>query len=122
MDTVPRFILPAVVYLLTLASGFWLSSAGKPYHTAIFNLHKLIALGAVVLAAIQVAVVLRNVEAQASLILLVVLAGISVLALFATGALMSIGKQKYTLLRAVHATAPVSLALSVGAFVWLLAG
>ncbi len=120
MDVLSRYIPPAVVFLLTLVSGVWLSRAGKPYHTAIFNLHKLIALGCVVLAAVQVAGSLRNVEVQAILILLVVLTGICILAQFATGALMSIGRLRYSLLRAVHAAAPVPLAFALGAFVWLM--
>jgi hypothetical protein len=37
----------ALLFILTLASGILLSQLGKPYHTVIFNAHKLIAVGAV---------------------------------------------------------------------------
>jgi hypothetical protein len=35
--------------LFLFLSGFWLSRSGKPYNGIIFNIHKLIALTAVVL-------------------------------------------------------------------------
>ncbi len=73
-----------------------------------------------VLTAVQVNRAFHAVEVQAVLILLVILAGICVLALFVTGVLMSIGKLRYSLLRAVHAAAPVPLALALGALLWLL--
>ncbi len=117
---ITQFIPPAVVFVLILASGVWLSSAGKPLNGAIFNIHKLIALGGVVLTAVQIARAFHAAEVQAVLILLVILAGVCVLALFATGAFMSIGKLRYGLLRAVHAAAPVPLAVAVGMLVWLL--
>ena len=53
MDTVARFVTPVIVFLLTLASGFWLSRSGKPLKTGSFTLHKLIALAAVVVTALQ---------------------------------------------------------------------
>ena len=53
MDPVARFVTPVIVFLLTLASGLWLSRSGKPLKTGIFTLHKLIALAAVVVTALQ---------------------------------------------------------------------
>lgn len=35
-----------VFFLFILLSGFWVSRAGKPYNSLIFNIHKLIGLGA----------------------------------------------------------------------------
>lgn len=53
MDAITKFTIPGIVFLLTLASGFWLSRGGKPLNGVIFNIHKLIALGAVVATAVQ---------------------------------------------------------------------
>ena len=54
MGPAAKFVTPGVLFILTLVFGFWLSRSGKPYHTLIFNVHKLIALAAVVVTAIQI--------------------------------------------------------------------
>jgi len=122
MDTVSKFITPGVVILLTLASGLWLSQSGKPLNTLLFTIHKLIALGAVILTGIQIYRALKNIEIQALLIALIVFAGLCVLALFVTGALMSIGKPAYDILRAIHTVAPLLAVIAVAVTVYLLAG
>ncbi len=121
METSVRFIVPGVIFLFTLASGFWLSLAGKPLNGAIFNVHKLNALAAVVLIVIQLVRGLKGVQIQALIIGLLLLAALCVLVLFATGALMSIGRVDYLLLRTVHNIAPAVLVLTMGAAVYWLA-
>lgn len=79
------------------ALGFWLSNIGKPYNGLLFNIHKLIALGAVVLAVIQLTKI-PNLLMPPSL----VLAALSVIALFVSGALMSAGKLDYALMLTIH--------------------
>lgn len=86
------FILPAVLFLATLAAGFWVSRSGKPYHTGIFTLHKLAALATVVLTVITLTKLFKVMPDQSITILMIIIAGLSVIALFATGALMSIEK------------------------------
>lgn len=124
MEMVSKFIIPAIVFVLTIASAVWLSSSGKPLNTAIFNAHKLIALGLVVIIAIQVYGLLKNVAVQPFIIGLLVLAGLCVVALFATGALMSIGKVTYEPMRIVHIIAavllPIALVASIYLFSWRL--
>ena len=39
-------IITGIFFLFILLSGFWLSRSGKPYNGLIFNIHKLIGLGA----------------------------------------------------------------------------
>ena len=121
METAAKWITPGIIFLLTLASGIWLGLAGKPLNGAIFNLHKLIALAAVVLAGIQVARGLTGIQTPAWLVGLLALAALCVAALFATGALMSLGKLDYRRLRAVHNIAPAVLVLAMGVLVYLLA-
>lgn len=43
-----RVIGAGFFYLFIFVSGFWLSRSGKPYNGIVFNIHKLIALVAVV--------------------------------------------------------------------------
>jgi hypothetical protein len=120
MDIVTGFTAPGIVFLLTVASGVWLSRSGKPLNAAIFTVHKLIALGAVIAAAIQTYNVFKNVEIQAILIALIVLIGLCVVALFATGALMSMNKPESRALLTVHKVAPLLAIIAGAAAVYLL--
>jgi hypothetical protein len=116
-----KFVVPGVVFLLTLASGVWLGLNGKPFNGVLFNLHKLIALGGVILAGMQIVRALRAVDAGTLLIALVIVAGLCILALFASGALISAGVWKYTLLRGVHTTASILVTLALAGVAYLLA-
>jgi len=58
MDTPSKFTLPGILFILTLAFGFWLSSAGKPYNGFLFNFHKLIALSGVVIGLLAILLLL----------------------------------------------------------------
>ncbi|HCS38771.1 MAG TPA: hypothetical protein DIW44_04200 [Anaerolineaceae bacterium] len=108
--TASKFILPIILFVLTLAAGFWVSKTGKPYNTGTFTLHKLLALAAVVFVTIAITDVLKTTHAQPLVIVLVVLAGLSVIALFGTGALMSIQKTVSSIWLFVHRVAPFLLA------------
>lgn len=113
MDAITQFAIPGVVFLLTLIFGFWLSSAGKPYNGVIFNIHKLIALGAVIATVIQLSQVLKPADSLALVIALLVVAAVCIVALFASGALMSMGKANYGLLLTVHRIAPALVAIAM---------
>ena len=122
MDIVVRFVIPGILFLLTLGFGFWLSHAGKPLNVVLFNVHKLIALAAVVLAVIQTRNVLKDGEVQFVLIALIALTGLTVVALFATGALMSVNKPAYSTLLTIHKIAsPLAVVAAIGAL-YLLGG
>ena len=122
LDTVSRFIIPGIVFLLTLVSGVWLSRSGKPLKTGIFTVHKLIALGAVVITAIRTYNMLWSAETQTILIALIIVIGLCVVALFLTGALMSVNKPADNLLLFIHKVS-MFLALVVGAAtIYLLTG
>lgn len=122
MDVASKFIIPGIVFLLTLGSGVWLSHAGKPLNPIIFNIHKLIALGAVVATALQIYSALKSTEPQALLIALISLIGVCVVALFATGALMSMNKPAHNMLLTVHNIAPFVAVIAMALTVYLLTG
>jgi hypothetical protein len=122
MDTVSKFLTPGIVFLLTLVFGFWLSLAGKPYNGLLFNLHKLIALGAVILAGRQFYLLMKGLSPQGWLIALIVIAAIGVLALFASGAFMSIGNLDYQAMLTIHRIALPLEVISMAAIIILLIG
>jgi hypothetical protein len=120
LDTLSKFILPGILFPLTLVFGFWLSHSGKPYNGLLFNLHKLIALGAVVVTIIQLSKTLNNADSLALISALLMAAAICVVVLFASGALMSTGKLDYTLTLTIHRIAPVILVIAMALAVSLL--
>lgn len=120
MELANKFITPGIVFILTVAFGFWLSNAGKPYNGILFNIHKLIALAGVILTVVQF-VKLPQRPAPISLVaLLLFLAVLCVIALFVSGALMSAGKLDYALMLTIHRVAPFVLVLALGLMVYWL--
>jgi len=113
MDTLSKFTIPGILFVLTLAFGFWLSQQGKPYNGILFNIHKLTALGAVVIAVIQVVQTLKNLNPLSLIALLLLLAAICIVALFASGALMSAGQLDYALMLTIHRVALVVLGIAL---------
>jgi len=109
MELINQFVIPGILFLLTLAFGFWLSRAGKPYNGVLFNIHKLIALGGVVWAGIQFSKTFHVPDWQ--LVVLLAVSALWVIALFVSGALMSAGKLNYVLMLTIHRVAPGALVL-----------
>ena len=115
-----KILLPAALMALTLALGFWLSVSGRPYKNSLFTPHKLLALAAVVLIVLRVLELMKGSPAQGMLVLLIVLACLSVLALFGTGALMSIQKTFTANWPLVHGVAAFLLVSSASGLIYLL--
>lgn len=120
MNTYWNFTLPGILFLLTLIFGFWLSRAGKPYNGLLFNLYKLIALAAVVLVVVQLAKLLKGADSPALLVVLLVVASLCVVALFACGALLSLGKLDYNVMLSIHKIAPILVAASLAVTIYVL--
>ncbi|NUM44075.1 MAG: hypothetical protein HUU38_05160 [Anaerolineales bacterium] len=121
MEILSKFATPGILFLSTLAFGFWLSSLGKPYNGLLFNAHKLIALGAVISAAIQAYHTMKVADISLVVIAMAVVSVLCVIALFATGAFMSIGNLPQMPLLTVHRIALIILPLALAAMVYFLA-
>ncbi len=119
---VSKFVFPGIAFILTLVFGFWLSHVGKPYNGFLFNVHKLIALSAVVVTVVQLVKLFKGADALALVIVLLVVAALCVIALFASGALMSIGKLDYALMLTIHRVAPVVLIIAIVIVTLILKG
>ena len=120
MDLEAKFVIPGVLFILTLVFGLWLSRSGKPYNGLIFNIHKLIALAAVIVATIRAFNTLKIVEAQPILIALLILLGLCAVALFVTGALMSANKAAHRASLTIHRIAPLLAVLATLGTLFLL--
>ena len=111
MDVASRCVLPGALLLITYASGLWLTALGRPYQGLLFNLHKLIALGAVVFGVLRFVGLLRGGPVPFVVVVLMVLGIVSVVALFVTGALLSVGNLPHAPLLLGHRVALVALPL-----------
>jgi hypothetical protein len=120
MSIIPNFLITGILFLLTLAFGFWLSHAGKPYNSLLFTVHKLIALGGVIYAGWQFFQWTKAANAPRTLTVLLVTAALCVIALFVSGALMSGGKLDYALMLTIHRVAPGVLAICCALALYLL--
>jgi len=122
MEIASKFIAPGIVFLLTLVFGFWLNNSGKPYNGILFNIHKLIALGAVVATAMQIYNIFKVMGSQSPIVILVILAAICVVALFVSGAFLSIGNLNYQLMKTIHNIAPVLMVIAMALTLYFLSG
>jgi hypothetical protein len=80
-----------LLVLLTLGSGVWLSHSGKPFNGMIFTIHKLIALATVIIIGVNVYHLYRAMDGNTLVALsVIVISGLLFLALFISGALLSL--------------------------------
>ncbi len=107
-------------FLLTSVTGIWLTRTGRPYSSLIFNVHKLVALAAVVVTVVVVRNLLKQASPNTVVLLLAVLAAGATVCLFATGGLLGAGKTA-ALYLTVHRAAPVVAVASATALAYLLA-
>ena len=121
MNTIPRFAVPGIVFILTLAFGFWLSRSGRPYNSLLFNAHKLIALAAVIVTVVQLVRILKGVYLPTLSLALLVVAAICAAGLFASGALMSAGKFNHAVLHTIHRVALAALVIALPSAIFLFA-
>ncbi len=120
MPLLSRFVIPAIVFVLTTAFGFRLSRSGRPYNGLLFNIHKLAALAAAIVTVVQFLRIVKGADLSAPSIALLALAALCVVALFASGALMSAGKANHALLHSIHRVALAALVIAVPAAIFLL--
>lgn len=116
----PKLVFAGISFLLTLIFGFVLSHVGKPYNVLLFNIHKLAALSAVALAVIQFWRMPRAADSYGLIVGLLVVAALCVIALFASGALMSAGKLDYATMLTIHRIASPLLALGCALALYFL--
>jgi len=112
--------LPSFLFLIIIGFGLWVRKVEKPYNGLLFNIHKLIALGAVILTAIRIFkldpfVTFPNME-----ILLIALAVLGVIGMFTTGVIMSIKDEVPNAALLVHRILPTVVFISVSISIYLI--
>lgn len=116
-----RFIGAGVLFVLVFLSGVWVKQGGKPYAALPFTLHKLIALGALVLLVITINQLRQATTLTGSQIAVVVLAGLFFLAAIVSGGLVSVDKAFPAFVYLLHRLSPYLTVLFSALSLYLLA-
>ena len=88
----PGLIAAGVFFILSLASGIWLTSLGKPVNVVVVTIHKLISLGTVVFTGIVISNLSRATDISSFEVGAIMITGLLFILLFVTGTLSSTGK------------------------------
>jgi len=124
METIAtKLIVAGILSLLTLISGLIVSQSGRPLSIGLVTLHKLIAVGTIVLIGMAVNQLYKTADGRLVMGLIVmVIGGISFLSLIATGALLTREEMQLPeLVLKVHQVAPLLALASSAITVYLLA-
>jgi hypothetical protein len=123
METITgKLIATGILFLLTLISGVIVSHSGRPLSVWLVTVHKLIAVGAIVLTGMAVNQLYKTTDGKVFLELgAIVITGMLFLALIATGALLTREEMQLPeLVLRVHQVAPPLALISSSASIYLL--
>jgi hypothetical protein len=104
-----KILISGILILVSIVMGFVLRKLGLPLNTAVFNIHKLVALAGAVLGVIGYVGQLKTGVGGGLAVFLAVAAAVLTAGLFATGAMMSVAKTIGGALRDLHRAATVLL-------------
>ena len=123
MDTnTSKLVTAGILFLFTLISGVIVSRSGRPLNIWLVTIHKLIAVGTVVLIGMAINQVYKTADGKAFIEMsLMVISAILFLALIATGALLTREEMQLpAVVLKIHQVAPLLTLLSSAATVYLL--
>lgn len=125
METITsKLIAAGILFLITLISGVIVSRSGRPLNVGLVTIHKLIAVGAVILIGMAVRQLIQ--AGDGKLIVawaLITTTGILFLALIATGALLTREEMQLPeVVLKIHQAAPLLALVSSAVTVYLLSG
>lgn len=109
-------------FVCIFLSGFWLSHSGKPYNGLLFNLHKLIALAAVVFLIITIHRINEAAKLNTAEFTACVVTGLLFLVAIISGGLVSLDRPMPLALLTLHHLLPYLVVFSTAVTLYLLLG
>jgi hypothetical protein len=100
-----RVIWTGALFILVFLSGFWLYRSGRPINTVVLTLHKLIALGALILIGVTIYQVNQVAALSTTAWIAVIITGILFVTTIITGGLLSL-QQPVMAVGIVHKIGP----------------
>lgn len=123
MDTITsKLVVAGILFLLTLISGVFLHHSSRPLSIGLVTAHKLIAVGTAVLVVMAVNQLYKSVDGKVFIeIGLMIISALLLLALVATGALLTREEMQLPdLVLNIHKVAPLLALISSALTVYLL--
>jgi hypothetical protein len=117
MTVTHKFIVIGLLFLATLATGFWRSKAGQ---AAFPGIHKLLALTWIVYTGLAIYHAGRRVEGRAALIAAIAVLALSMAALIVTGSLLTMPQHLNAATLNTHRMAAAVAAIAAGVTARLL--
>ncbi len=114
MDVLHGFFWTGLLLLAALGTGLWVSGLGRPLNPPLSGIHKLLALAWVVVATFRIWHTARLSESSPVLIVVVGVLGLTIVALIASGSVLTVPNEKIGTWLAVHRIATV---IAVAAFI-----
>lgn len=115
-----KILITGAVFVLILASGFWLSRLGRPINTIVLTIHKLVSVVAVVYLVVNVYRINQVTPLTTLGIVATVVAILLFLVMIATGGLLSVEKEMPAFVHTIHQITPYLVILSTSATLYLL--
>jgi FtsH-binding integral membrane protein len=115
-----RLLTAGILFILTIASGIWVSRAGRPLNAAVLTVHKLISLATVILLVTVIMGMSKGIPMTGAVIAAIAITAVFFLGLFATGVILSFDKPVNHIIKIIHAALPLLAAALVFVSVYLL--
>jgi hypothetical protein len=119
---VSKLALTGILFVAIFFFGFWLTRSGKPYGLLLFNVHKLIALGALVFLGVTVYQQRQLALADPLTVIILVLTAGCFIVSIVSGGLLNIDPPLPAFLLTLHRIFPFLTLLSTAASLYLLLG
>ena len=97
-----RILIAGTAALAAFGTGIFLSSLGRPLNTAVFTVHKLLAVAGIVFLLLAVAILRQSVPSSSQPIVALIISGVLLLVLLITGSLLSFERFTETALTPIH--------------------
>ncbi len=117
--TTLKFIYTGTFFVFIFLLGYWLNRSGKPYEALLFNIHKLVALGAVVYLGVTFYKAQHATPLSPLQLAVVALTFLCFVVTIVTGGLVSIEKAMPAAVQLLHKIMPYLTVLSAAASLFI---
>jgi len=117
-----KIIYSGLTFVVAVASGVILSSLGRPLNSAVFGLHKIIAVATIILLGLGLRTMLKSVDVKALCLVFIAISGLLFLGLVVSGALMSFERPFPAIILQIHSVLPFLTLAASAMSVYLLVG
>jgi hypothetical protein len=120
MNATTWLAITGLLFLLKLATGYWLSRSDKPYNVGISTIHKIVSLLTIASIALTVRALLQGIGLTGAQIAALVVTGLLFLTAIGTGGVLSTDRPAPTIVSLVHKVTPYLALASTAVTIYLV--